>query len=348
MGKVLIEKLLRSCPELNRIFILIREKKSMCAQERVTRLLDFPLFDILKKENPEVLKKLIGIQGDVMVSKLGLTIADIERLANVSVIFHAAASVRFDDPLKDALLMNTRGTYEVLAFAEKLKNCQSIVHVSTTYCNPDYKTIEENIYPPKTDWRVAIKIAEHFDHDLINSLTLKYTNWAPNTYTFTKGLAEQVVKDFSDHLPIIIFRPSIVVSTMEEPVPGWIDNFNGPTGLLTACGLGIYRTCYGDPDVVSDFTPVDVAIKAMIVAAWKLAVDSSRQKQDVDVYNCSTSIQRAFTTGFIVSMGETLSAEVPLDKALWRPGGRMTRCKYYNYIKVIILTSANLYFKTME
>lgn len=331
---MLIEKLLRSCSDLNKIYILVREKKSLSAQERVSRLLEIPLFDLLRKENPEVLKKLVGIQGDVMAPKLGLTIADMERLANVSVIFHAAASVRFDDSLKDAILMNTRGTHEVLLFAEKLKNCRSIVHVSTTYCNPDYKTIEEKIYPPKADWRVAIKIAEQFDDDLINCLTLKYTKRAPNTYTFTKSLAEQMVKDFSDRLPIVIFRPSIVVSTMEEPMPGWIDNFNGPTGLLTACGLGIYRTCYGEPDVVSDFTPVDIAIKAMIVAAWKLAADGVKPNQDANVYNCSTSIQRAFTTGFIISMGETLSAEIPLDKALWKPGGRMTRCKYYNYIKV--------------
>jgi hypothetical protein len=31
----------------------------------------------------------------------------------------------------------------------------------------------------------------------------------PNTYTFTKSLAEHVVKDLGEDLPVVIFRPSI-------------------------------------------------------------------------------------------------------------------------------------------
>ena len=31
----------------------------------------------------------------------------------------------------------------------------------------------------------------------------------PNTYTFSKSLAEHVVKDLGEGLPVVIFRPSI-------------------------------------------------------------------------------------------------------------------------------------------
>ena len=31
----------------------------------------------------------------------------------------------------------------------------------------------------------------------------------PNTYTFSKSLAEHVVKDLGENLPVVIFRPSI-------------------------------------------------------------------------------------------------------------------------------------------
>lgn len=343
MGKVLIEKLLRSCGDLNRIFMLIRNKKSLNGQERIEKLLQLPLFDRLRTDNPSLLKKIVPVNGDVTALKLGLSDADIALMSNVSIIFHAAASVRFDDSLKDAIIMNTRGTHELLLFAEQLKQIKSIVHVSTTYCNPDYKVIEEEIYPPKADWRTAIKMAEQFDEELIDIITLKYSNYAPNTYTFTKSLAEQCVKEYGDHLPIIIFRPSIVISTLDEPMPGWIDNFNGPAGILTACALGIYRTAYGDPEVVSDFTPVDTSIKAMIIAGWKLAVEPKSERvanningASVSVFNCSTSIQRAFTTGFILQMGETLSSVVPMGQMLWKPGGHITKCRFYNYIKVHI------------
>lgn len=197
--------------------------------------------------------------------------------------------------------------------------------------------------PPKTDWRTAIKIAETFDEDTLNILTQKYTNQEPNTYTFTKGLAEQAVLEFSTRLPIVIYRPSIVVSSLDEPMPGWIDNFNGPTGLLIACGLGLLRTSYADPNVVSDFTPVDTSIKAMIVAAWQRGIKA--KTDEVPVYNCSTSIQRKFTTGFIVEMGRKLAPDVPIDKMLWLPGGKITKCKYNNYIKVMeISVKKNLQF----
>jgi len=91
----------------------------------------------------------------------------------------------------------------------------------------------------------------------------------PNTYTFTKRLAEAIINDYSKSLPCVIIRPSIVVSTAIEPVEGWLDNFNGPIGLFVGGGKGVLRVVYVDPVVTSDFIPVDVAIKAMIIAAWK-------------------------------------------------------------------------------
>lgn len=41
---------------------------------------------------------------------------------NVSVVFHAAATVRFDEPLRNAVLLNTRGTRELLALAKDMTN----------------------------------------------------------------------------------------------------------------------------------------------------------------------------------------------------------------------------------
>lgn len=227
MGKVLIEKLLRSCPDLNRIFVLIRGKKNKTPEQRLEELGKIPVFDRLHQELPNHFSKLCAINGDCTLKGLGISDEDFKRMENVSVIFHSAASVRFDDSLKNAILLNTRGTVEVMRLAEKLKKIRVVLHVSTTYCNPTKKVVEEMIYPPNGDWEMAIKIAEKHDEATLNALTQKFTNAEPNTYTFTKGLAEQAVKDFSDRLPVVIYRPSIVVSSLDEPMPGWIDNFNG-------------------------------------------------------------------------------------------------------------------------
>lgn len=273
MGKVLIEKLLRSCPGIKTIYVLLRPKKGKTIEERLTAITNLPLFEPIHQHIPEVLKKLVPIAGDVTELELGLSHHDKNRMENVSIIFHSAASVRFDDTLKYAVFMNTRGTRELMKFAESLQNIKSLLHVSTSYSNPHKYVIEEEIYEPVADWRKTIEICEKVDGDILDLVTPQYINFMPNTYVFSKNLAEHVVKDYKDKVPLALFRPSIVISSMKEPFPGWVDNFNGPVGILVGSGIGITRTMYCDPNNVADFTPVDVCIKAMIIAAWKRAFE---------------------------------------------------------------------------
>ncbi|XP_053699455.1 putative fatty acyl-CoA reductase CG5065 [Sabethes cyaneus] len=343
MGKVLIEKLLRSCQDVNRIFVLLRGKKDKSVAERFKEMLQLPLFDVLHKQYPETLAKIIPVAGDVSFLELGLSKEDVALMSNVSVIFHVAASVRFDDTLRDAVLLNTRGTREVIQFGRSLKNLCVLLHVSTTYSNPDRYVIEEKIYPPYADWRETIKLAEQVDEETLEIFTPKYMGFLPNTYVFTKSLAEQIVDEYKDELPLILFRPSIVISSMRDPIPGWMDNFNGPVGLLVGCGIGICRTMYCDPDNIADFTPVDVCIKAMIVAAWKkgTAVIQSNQTnpepvEPLPVYNCCISNLRNSTMGQIVEMGKVLSDDMPLDNCLWAPGGGLTQIWIYNFVRVML------------
>jgi len=214
LGKVLIEKLLRSCSELKSIYILLRPKKAKPIEQRLKEILELPLFDPIKSYKPELFQKLIPIAGDVAAKNLGLSTIDVNQMKNVSIIFHSAASVRFDDSLKDAVFMNTRGTYEIMNFAKTLKNIKVIMHVSTTYSHPELKVVDERIHEPYVDWRKTIQICETMDDNLINTLTELYSGFMPNTYTFTKALAEQVVDDHKDELPLTLFRPSIVISAM--------------------------------------------------------------------------------------------------------------------------------------
>jgi len=59
-----------------------------------------------------------------------------------------------------------------------------------------------------------------------------------------------------------------VISSIAEPVLGWIDNVNGPIGLMLACGKGITQVTLAHKDSTPDFMAVDLSIKAMIVAAY--------------------------------------------------------------------------------
>lgn len=91
------------------------------------------------------MEKLFAVEGDVGKLGLGLTKDALEQMKDVSVIFHSAASVRFDDILQSAIILNTRGTHETIKFALSLDKLASFVHISTTYCYPEESVIEEKV-----------------------------------------------------------------------------------------------------------------------------------------------------------------------------------------------------------
>lgn len=72
------------------------------------------------------------------------------------------------------------------------------------------------------------------DDATLDMITPRLLGEKPNTYTYTKQLAEQLLIDEGRDLPLAIVRPSIVGASWKEPFPGWIDNYNGPSGLYIA------------------------------------------------------------------------------------------------------------------
>jgi alcohol-forming fatty acyl-CoA reductase len=220
IGKVLIEKLLRSCPDVKAIYLLLRPKKGVEVEERLKEITDMPLFDVLRDVYPKFQEKLFPVAGDIAKLKLGMSEEDIDRTKNASIIFHSAASVRFDDSLKYAVLMNTRGTREVMEFATNLQHLKVVVHVSTTYSNVYIHTLEEKIYPAAADWRKTIEICEKMDENQLEHFTQHYIGFMPNTYVFSKNLAEHVSEDYKEKLPVVLFRPSVVIGAFKEPLPG--------------------------------------------------------------------------------------------------------------------------------
>lgn len=65
----------------------------------------------MKREHPERLDKLTAVSGDITQPLLGLTEADQRMLqTNVSVVFHSAATVKFDEALSLSVAMNLQGT----------------------------------------------------------------------------------------------------------------------------------------------------------------------------------------------------------------------------------------------
>lgn len=72
----------------------------------------------------------------------------------------------------------------------------------------------------------------------------------------------------------------LVTASWKEPMPGWVDNMNGPTGMLAGAGKGVLRTLMCHREKVADLIPVDMAINLMITVAWHLATTRSDHSQE--------------------------------------------------------------------
>ena len=153
-------------------------------------------------------------------------------------MFHCAATVRFDEDLSKALTMNVSAVSFIISLCKRMKQLESLVHVSTAYCHCQRPHIEERSYPPPTQPRQALSLLESLDTKILDNpaFTKMLIGERPNTYTFTKALAEELIMSEARELPVCIVRPSIVLSTWRDPVPGWVDNLNGPTGLFLIAG----------------------------------------------------------------------------------------------------------------
>ncbi|XP_032077718.1 fatty acyl-CoA reductase 2-like [Thamnophis elegans] len=322
MGKVLVEKLLRSCHDVKTIYICVRAKGGRSMQTRVENLLQCKVFDRVREEWPNFHEKIKPISAEFTQPNLAIPSKDMEELlSEVNVIFHCAATVRFDEPLKDALLLNVMGTQQLLRLAHQMKNLEALIHVSTAYSNCNRKHIEEVFYPVPVEPTKLLDLVTWMDESLIEAITPNLIGDWPNTYTFSKALTEHLIQQEKGDLNVAIIRPSIVGASWQEPFPGWIDNFNGTSGLLVAGAKGILRSIKCNPAAVADIIPVDLAINLTIAAGWYTAVH--RPKSPL-IYNCTSGALNPLSWEELQIKATHMYKKYPVEKPFRIPKANVT------------------------
>ncbi|KAH8309430.1 putative fatty acyl-CoA reductase CG5065 [Drosophila kikkawai] len=334
MGKVLVEKLLRSCPDIRNIYLLIRPKRGQEVSARLTELLNAPLFESLRQEKPKELSKVIPISGDITSEELGISEKDQNLLCrNVSVVFHSAATVKFDEKLKLSVTINMLGTKRLVELCHRMLSLDALIHVSTAYCNCDRTDVSEVIYAPPYNPDDIISLINWLPEDILDQLTPRLIGKRPNTYTFTKALAEHMLLKEAGNLPVAIVRPSIVTASLNEPFAGWVDNFNGPTGLVSALAKGMFRTMMCEKNYVADMVPVDIVINLMIAAAWRTA---TRKSNNLLIYNCCTGQRNPIIWSEFVKHAMCSVRKHPLEGCLWYPTGDLRMNRPMNTLNCIV------------
>ncbi len=160
LGKSLVAKILTNMPEIAKLYLLIRSRKSpagimVSAADRLkNELLTADVFENLRKQHGDrfttwMVSKVEALEGDLAEERFGLpddVYASICR--EIQVIINCAALVKFDPPIDQSLKNNTLSAKYAVNFA---KNCNNAVfiHVSTAFvCGFRPGLVPEEIYQP--------------------------------------------------------------------------------------------------------------------------------------------------------------------------------------------------------
>ncbi|XP_076618428.1 putative fatty acyl-CoA reductase CG8306 [Colletes latitarsis] len=315
LGVSLIEKLLYSVPDLGNIYILVRPKKGKSVEERLTDLQQNSVFDRLKEENKtHLFKKLIPVAGDIGEENLGLSSADrLLLIEDVQVVFHTAASLDFEADLKSTTNINLLGTRRVVELCQEI-DPKAFVHVSSAYVNSVLLEVEEYVYPAPFDVNELLRLVEKLDDKALIAETPNILKDHPNSYTFTKHLAEHEVKN--GHIPAAIVRPSMITGAWKEPCPGWTISKNGPQGFLMGAGKGVVRRLPIGKHLIYDYIPVDIVVNCLIAAAYAVSRVGGRE---LKVYHCTSSTTNPFRWASVESKINNFLHQFPLLNAVWYP-----------------------------
>ncbi|GBP52559.1 Putative fatty acyl-CoA reductase CG5065 [Eumeta japonica] len=356
------------------------------------------MFARIREEKPHVMKKLIMIEGDVMYENLGVEQHLLQQLLEeVSVVFNFAATLKLEAPLKVGLEMNTRGTQRVLEVVKGMKNLAAFIHLSTAFCYPDYEKLDEKVHDPPVDPHEILRAANWLTEEQMSTLAPSILQAHPNSYTFSKRLAEALVSENYPRLPAAIVRPSIGTLAIEilahppykidlgscdfyllpkikenlrgkwftdveeapyeeaiewnskltpsyrEPVPGWVDNLNGPAGVVVGAGKGVIRSmlCYGDYH--AEGIPVDIAINAIIVSAYYVGIQKGRTPE-IPVFNVTSGDDRITTWKEALEFGKAAGRKYPFEGPLWYPNGNIRSNKLIHNLCVFFFHIIPAYF----
>ncbi|XP_049883805.1 fatty acyl-CoA reductase wat-like [Pectinophora gossypiella] len=340
LGKILVEKLLRSCPGVENLYLLVRQKKGKDIYTRIEEIFEDPVFNRLKQEVPKFRHKVVVVPADCEAAGLGLTISDRQMLVDkVNIIFHSAATVKFDEHLRAALVTNVRAPLHLLRLARDMKGLDVLMHISTAYSNSHLPLIEERFYSCDANCEQLHQMVDKLtDSEIDNALPTILGPW-PNTYTFTKALAEKELRVNAGGMPIGIFRPAIVTSTAKEPLKCWIDNMYGPTGVSVGSATGILRTLNCSESVTADIVPVDLVVNCLMVAAAHVhnAYKQSTPPPEPPIFNYVSSVENRITWGDFMKQNMARVDLHPFSNAVWYICLKLTPSVHLNRFYMLFL-----------
>ncbi|KAJ0986747.1 hypothetical protein J5N97_005103 [Dioscorea zingiberensis] len=258
--------------------------------------------------------KVYPLAGDVTLEHLGINDDHLKETlwGEVDVIVNSAANTSFNQRYDVALGINTLGAKNVLAFARRCKRLKMLLHVSTAYVTKEKTgTILENpvrLDETKIETEVALIQKSLFElkddnasqkniNFFMRDLGMKRANkfgW-PNVYSFTKAMGEVILESMNkDDIPLVILRPTIIISTYKEPFPGWIEGVRTMDKLFVSYGTGQLQFFPATQHAILDLIPADMVVNAMLAT-----MGTHSDQNGMFIYHVGSSNSNTMKLGFV-------------------------------------------------
>jgi fatty acyl-CoA reductase len=347
IGKVWLAELLREIPNVGRVTLLVRRKRSSSGLRRLERMVaESPVFEPLAERHGANLGRFLAervevVEGDASEPGLGLP-EDVRRRLEQSVdlVVNSSGLTNFNPDLRDALAGNVRAVSHLAEFL-RASDHAALLHLSTCYVagrrdgrfpetlTPNYTPTGVAGFDAGLEWRALEhrigEIERHADDPevaellrrealakpgaakeltgaaLENQIRKNRLRWIrmqmvdegmrraaelgwPNTYTFTKSMAESLLARHAAGLPVAMVRPAIVESSMERPFKGWNEGINTSASLSYLLGT-FFRQFPSNERKRLDLIPIDLVTRGMTLVGAALL---NRCHQPV--YHLATSV----------------------------------------------------------
>ncbi|XP_057730455.1 probable fatty acyl-CoA reductase 4 [Arachis stenosperma] len=320
LAKVFVEKILRVQPNIKRLYLVVRASNPHVALQRLhTEVFGKELFKIQREKWGEkfssfLSEKVVAVAGDVSLHNFGIKdqILIEEMLKEIEIIVHSAATVRFDERYDVAMGTNTMGAYNAINFAKICLRIDIFLYVSTAYVCGKAKglILEEPFRMGQTIKRSSeldINLEKQLIEEKLSELQARNANektitsimkelgtiranlhgWQ-DTYAFTKAMGEMVVTSMKENIPLIITRPTVIIGTLSEPFPGWIEDVKTIDFVFVEYFKGAITSFVGNSKITLDLIPVDMVTNSMIIA---MLVHSKNNTSNNLIYHIGTSLR---------------------------------------------------------
>jgi thioester reductase-like protein len=227
-GEILVD--LSKRKEVDKVFCLVRAKSQEEAEARIKKVFDLH-GDSFDKT------RFIAVLGNLSDERLTETLNKNVSLKSINTVIHSAANTSFskifDDAVKD---VNIGGLTQILKWSSQLKALETFVYVGTaTICGKEVRN------------RVVL---EEESPNINASHVVSYTH--------TKMMGEEIVREYLPENKILIVRPSIIMGDSRAWMP------RSTVILWTLATVNLLRLVPVNPLAQMDIIPVDYASNAIV------------------------------------------------------------------------------------